>query len=78
MADIGGSSNDAFMSGVAHQVNPARSNLGSITLNSSSEQSAVGPHSALAATVGPVLRTMAHSSGTSVMLADTSRARCPR
>ena len=33
MAGIGGSHNDAFMSGVAHQVNDTRANAGSLTLN---------------------------------------------
>lgn len=44
--------NGEFSAGIDHQVNPGRSNLGSITLSGSSEQSAVGPHAVLSTTVG--------------------------
>jgi hypothetical protein len=56
MAYFGSQTNDEFSAGVAHQVNPARSNLGSITLGgdlqAASGQAAVTPHSVLATTVG--------------------------
>ena len=51
MAYLGSQPNDEFSNGLNHMQNPARANVGSITLNSS-EQSAVGPHAVLASTVG--------------------------
>lgn len=52
MPYYGSQTNGEFSAGVSHQVNPGRSNLGSITLGGSSEQSAAGPHAVLASTVG--------------------------
>ncbi len=60
MAAIGTSQNDAFTSGVAHQVNTGRGNDNSLTLggslqaasdkwNAESQQAAVTPHSVLSA-----------------------------
>lgn len=60
MADIGGSANDAFTSGVAHQVNAGRGNDNSVTLGAgleatsdrwtaASQEAAVTPHSVLSA-----------------------------
>lgn len=52
MPYYGSQSNDEFSAGFSHMQNPARANTGSITLGGSSEQSAMGPHAALASTVG--------------------------
>ncbi len=60
MADMSTSQNDAFTSGVAHQVNTGRGNDNSVTLggglqaasdrwNAESQQAAVTPHSVLSA-----------------------------
>jgi hypothetical protein len=58
-ADIGGSQTDAFTSGLAHQVNPGRSNLASITLGTdagldqtSQHWDSMSPRGVLRTTVG--------------------------
>jgi hypothetical protein len=51
MPYYGSQPNGEFTNGLNHMQNPARANVGSITLNSS-EQSAVGPHAVLATTMG--------------------------